>query len=164
MVLDAIDTKALAVLQRDGRETWATLGSELGMTGPAAAERVRRLEEAGVITGYRAVLEPRAVGLGLTAFIAVSLGGPAHRASFLARVARMAEVLECHHVTGDDDYLLKVRCAGTPELDRLLVRELKGIGGVVRTRTTVVLGTEKETSMLPLPAADAARRGARSRR
>jgi Lrp/AsnC family leucine-responsive transcriptional regulator len=164
MRIDAIDAKALAVLQRDGRETWATLGSALGMTGPAAAERVRRLEEAGVITGYRAVLEPRALGLGLTAFIAVSLGGSADRSTFLGRIARMPEVLECHHVTGDDDYLLKVRCAGTPELDRLLVHELKGIGGVVRTRTTVVLGTEKETSTLPLPAVASARSRARRRR
>ena len=164
MDLDTIDTKALALLQRDGRGTWAMLGAALGMTGPAAAERVRRLEAAGVITGYRAIIEPKSVGLGLTAFIAVSLGGAVDRSSFLGRIARMPEVLECHHVTGDDDYLLKVRCAGTPELDRLLVHELKGIGGVVRTRTTVVLGTEKETSTLPVSSRGTARSRARKRR
>ncbi len=134
------------------------------MTGPAAAERVRRLESIGVITGYRAVIDPRAVGLGLTAFVAVSLGGGADRAAFLERIGRMPEVEECHHVTGDDDYLLKVRCAGTPELDRLLVQDLKGHGGNVRTRTTVVLGTAKETSVVPLPDPERPRRRKRGRR
>jgi Lrp/AsnC family leucine-responsive transcriptional regulator len=164
MSLDTIDLKALAILQREGRESWAALGGSLGMTGPAAADRVRRLESAGVITGYRAIIEPRAIGLGLTAFIAVSLGGTTDRAAFLARIARMPEILECHHVSGDDDYLLKVRCAGTPELDRLLVQELKGMGGVVRTRTTVVLGTAKETGALPLPTPAKAPRRLRRRR
>ena len=64
----------------------------------------------------------------------------------------LAEVLECHHVTGDDDYLLKIRCRSTLDLDRLLSRDIKGLRGVTRTRTTIALSTAKETMHLPLPA------------
>jgi Lrp/AsnC family transcriptional regulator, leucine-responsive regulatory protein len=154
--MDTTDTIALTRLQADGRESWAALGTALGMTGPAAAERVRRLEAHGVIRGYAAVLDAEAVGAVLTAFIAVTLGRPKDRPQFLALVAALPEVQECHHVAGDDDFILKVRCRGTADLERLLTHELKGLPGVVRTRTTVVLGTVKETSALPLGAPDPA--------
>jgi Lrp/AsnC family leucine-responsive transcriptional regulator len=149
-----MDMKAVALLQGAGRESWTRLGEMLGVTGPAAAERVRRLEERGVIRGYAALVDPEAVGARLTAFVAVTLRRPKHRRGFLKRVAALAEVQECHHVAGDDDYLLKVRCSDTGHLDRVLSEELKGVPGVLRTRTTIVLGTVKETTMLPLPDAD----------
>jgi Lrp/AsnC family transcriptional regulator, leucine-responsive regulatory protein len=148
--MDAVDIKAVSRLQADGRESWTRLGEALGMTGPAAADRVRRLEERGVIRGYAALLDPDAIGARLTAFIAVTLEHPKHRRAFLKRVEALAEVQECHHVAGDDDYLLKVRCSGTRHLDRVLSEELKGVPGVLRTRTTIVLGTAKETTALPL--------------
>jgi Lrp/AsnC family leucine-responsive transcriptional regulator len=154
--MDVIDMKAVARLQVAGRESWATLGVALGMTGPAAAERVRRLEADGVIRGYAALVDPPLVGAGLTAFVAVTLERPGSRAAFLRRVARLAEVQECHHVAGDYDYLLKVRCGGTADLDRLLTDELKGVPGVVNTRTTVVLRTLKESVIVPLPELDVA--------
>ena len=146
--------KAVAHLQALGRESWTRLGELLGVTGPAAAERVRRLEERGVIRGYAALLDPKAVGARLTAFVAVTLEHPKHRRAFLKRVDALAEVQECHHVAGDDDYLLKVRCSGTGHLDHVLSEQLKGVPGVLRTRTTIVLGTTKETTMLPLPSED----------
>jgi Lrp/AsnC family transcriptional regulator, leucine-responsive regulatory protein len=149
--MDATDLKALATLQQSGRASWAMLGTELGMTGPAAAERVHKLEADGVIRGYTAILDPKAVGASLTAYVAVSLDRPSTRQPFLRRVARLPEIQECHHVAGDDDYLLKVRCTGTDDLDRILTDELKAITGVVRTRTTVVLRTIKETTAIPLP-------------
>jgi Lrp/AsnC family transcriptional regulator, leucine-responsive regulatory protein len=152
--MDAMDRKTVAHLQAAGRESWIRLGETLGVTGPAAAERVRRLEERGVIRGYAAVLDPKAVGARLTAFVAVTLEHPKHRRAFLKRVESLAEVQECHHVAGDDDYLLKVRCSGTGHLDRVLSEELKGVPGVLRTRTTIVLGTLKETTVLPLPVED----------
>ncbi|HZS60384.1 MAG TPA: Lrp/AsnC family transcriptional regulator [Gemmatimonadaceae bacterium] len=152
--MDTIDIKAVERLQLAGRESWATLGVALGMTGPAAAERVRRLEADGVIRGYAAIVDPEAVGAGLTAFVAVSLERPGNRAAFLRRVARLAEIQECHHVAGDHDYLLKVRCAGTAELDRILTDDLKSVPGIVRTRTTVVLRTLKESVVVPLPDTD----------
>jgi len=147
--MDSIDVMALKALQTSGRESWAGLGQILGMTGPAAAERVRRLEERGAIRGYTAIVDPASVGAALAAFVAVTLDRPRDRARFLALVAELPEVQECHHVAGDDDYLLKVRCRGTGELERLLSEKLKGLSGVVRTRTTVVLRTHKETLAVP---------------
>jgi Lrp/AsnC family leucine-responsive transcriptional regulator len=85
------------------------------------------------------------------AYIAVTLDRPASRTAFLRRVGRLTEIQECHHVAGDDDYLLKVRCAGTDDLDRILTDELKAVPGVIRTRTTVVLRTLKESVVVPLP-------------
>jgi Lrp/AsnC family leucine-responsive transcriptional regulator len=156
--MDAIDTKALHALQSAGRESWATLGERLGMTGPAAAERVRRLEERGVIRGYTAIVNPPAVGVALAAFIAVSLERPKDRVKFLALVANLPEIQECHHVAGEDDYLLKVRCRGTADLERLLTHDLKGLTGVARTRTTIVLSTVKETLVVPLAGSTASAR------
>ena len=152
--MDTIDIKAVERLQVAGRESWATLGVALGMTGPAAADRVRRLEADGVIRGYAALVDPEAVGAGLTAFVSVTLERPGNRAAFLRRVGRLAAIQECHHVAGDYDYLLKVRCAGTAALDHLLTDELKAVPGIVRTRTTVVLRTLKESVIVPLPDTD----------
>ena len=149
-----MDIKAVARLQTAGRESWTRLAELLGVTGPAAAERVRRLEERGVIRGYAALVDPESVGARLTAFVAVTLEHPKHRHAFLKRVDALAEVQECHHVSGDDDYLLKIRCADTKHLDHVLSEELKGVPGVLRTRTTIVLGTTKETTVLPLPTGD----------
>lgn len=148
--MDEIDTKALGALMENGRITWAELAGILGMTPPSAADRVRRLEERGVIRGYAALVAPEAVGLALAAFIAVTLDRPEHRAAFLQRVARMPEVLECHHMAGDYDYLLKVRCRDTHALERLISDEIKALPGVARTVTTIVLSTVKESLHLPL--------------
>jgi Lrp/AsnC family transcriptional regulator, leucine-responsive regulatory protein len=162
--MDANDTKTIARLQEQGRESWASLGSLLGVTGPAAAERVRKLEERGVIRGYAATIDPAAVGIGITAFVAVTLDRPRHRQAFLDRVAALAEVQECHHVAGDDDFLLKVRCIDAEHLDHVLSNELKGVDGVARTRTTIVLRTVKETTALPLGDAIARTHAAATRR
>jgi Lrp/AsnC family leucine-responsive transcriptional regulator len=148
--VDAIDSKLTTLLQADGRQSWAGLGDAIGLTGPAAADRVRRLEERGVIRGYAALVDPETVGAHLAAFVAVTLERPHHRAAFLARVATLPEVQECHHVAGDDDYLLKVRCTGARDLERVVGDEIKGVPGVARTRTTVVLGTSKETPIVPV--------------
>jgi Lrp/AsnC family leucine-responsive transcriptional regulator len=147
--MDTIDKSVLDTLQANGREAWARIGEQVGLTGPAVAERVRRLEERGVIKGYAVLIAPDAVGFPLTAFVSVTLAGPEHRRAFLTRVAELPEIQECHHVTGDDDYLLKLRCRGASDLDRLLTEELKGGPGVARTRTQVALRSEKESVGLP---------------
>ncbi len=149
--MDNTDVKALAHLMEHGRATWAELAVLLGLSAPAAADRVRRLEERRVIRGYAALIAPEAVGRALTAFVAITLQHPQHRAAFLARVTELPAVQECHHVAGDDDYVLKVRCGGTADLERLVSDDLKVLPGVARTRTTVVLSTTKETPALPLP-------------
>ncbi len=149
-MLDALDLKALRLLMERGRASWAELAQHLGLSAPAAADRVRRLEERGVIRSYAALIDPEAVNYPLTAFVAVALDRPRHRIPFLKQVSKMAEVAECHHVAGDDDYLLKVRCRGTRDLDTLLSERLKGLPGVLRTRTTIVLSTPKESVVVPL--------------
>jgi Lrp/AsnC family leucine-responsive transcriptional regulator len=143
--MDTLDQKALALLARNGRATWAELGQHLGLSAPSAAERVRKLEERRVIRGYAALADPGAIGFGLLAFIFVTLDSQQKRRKFLDAVLKMPGVLECHHVAGDDDYLLKVRCANTLELDELLSQQLKEKLGVARTRTIIALATAKES-------------------
>lgn len=149
-MLDSNDSKIIARLMANARATWAELGALLGLSAPAAAERVRKLEEHGVIRGYAALVDPDAVGCGLAALVAVTLERPEHRGPFLAKVAATPEILECHHTAGDEDYLLKIRCAGPRHLERLVSDELKALPGLVRTRTTVILSTVKDTPVLPL--------------
>lgn len=148
MSIDAIDSTVLSALQKDARASWAELAESAGLTAPAVAERVRKLKEAGVIREFTAVLDPDALGASLLAFVAVTLEMPRHRAAFLHKVKKLSEVQECHHLAGDFDYLLKVRTAGTKELEHFLSNVLKGTTGVARTRTTIVLGTAKETAHL----------------
>jgi Lrp/AsnC family leucine-responsive transcriptional regulator len=137
--------------------SWADLATRLGLSAPAAAERVRKLEERGVIRGFSAIVEPDAIGLHLLAFVAVALDRPTHRDTFLDWVAGCPYVQECHHLAGDDDYLIKLRCRGTHELERIISDELKGLPGIARTRTSIALSTVKET--VALPVADAQGRG-----
>ncbi len=148
--MDALDFKALSRLQQFGRDSWKHLGELLGITAQAAADRIHRLEEQGVVHGYAALIDPESVGLHVAAFVAVSLERPKHLEGFLERVSSLSEVQECHHVTGDDDYLLKVRCRSTTDLERIVDDELRAVPGVVRTRTTIVLRSTKETVALPL--------------
>jgi Lrp/AsnC family leucine-responsive transcriptional regulator len=149
--MNDIDYKALKILMGNARATWAEIGGELGMTGPAAADRIRKLEEKGYIKGYAALVDPESVGCGFTAFVSVILDRPPeYRAAFLEKVAELQEIQECHHVAGDYDYLLKVRCNTTRHFDHVVSTELRGLPGVVRIRTTVVLDTEKETPIVPM--------------
>lgn len=135
---------------KHGRATWAELGRLLGLSAPSAADRVRKLEERGVIRGYAALADTGALGYPLTAFVSVSLADHRQRAAFLRAIAKIEQIAECHHVAGDDDYLLKVRCCGTAGLDHLLARQLKDRLGVARTRTTIVLSTAKESVRIPI--------------
>lgn len=152
MKLDNLDIEILAYLQRHGRATWSELASHLGLSGPAIADRVRRLEENKVIIGYQAQIQPTALGYDLTAFIAVTLERPEHRSPFLACIQRCPEVQECHHMTGDDDYLMKVRCRNTRDLEWFISDVLKQLPGIVRTRTSIALSTVKEESRWVGPA------------
>ncbi|HUX34119.1 MAG TPA: Lrp/AsnC family transcriptional regulator [Gemmatimonadaceae bacterium] len=148
--MDALDYKALSRLQEFGRDSWRNLGDLLGITPQATADRIRRLEEQGVIQGYAALVDPEAVGLHLVAFVHVTLERPRYREAFLERVVSLSEVQECHHVSGDADYLLKIRCRGAADLERVVSDEIRSLTGVGQTRTTIVLRGIKETVALPL--------------
>jgi Lrp/AsnC family leucine-responsive transcriptional regulator len=152
--LNSLDSKGIRLLLRNGRASWAELGKELGLSAPSAADRVHKLEQRGVIRGYAALVDPASVGYPLTAYVSVSLASHRKRAAFLRAIEKMEQVAECHHVAGDDDYLLKVRCRGTQDLDHLLATELKDNLGVAKTRTTIVLSTAKESVRVPVLAED----------
>lgn len=147
--MDEVDYSVMRLLVAQGRMTWAELAQRIKLSAPAAAERVRRLEERGLITGFGAILNRTALGAGLTAFIGVDLAGAAHRPAFLEIVSATPAVLECHHVTGEYDYLLKVACADPRDLDRLINEVLKQGPAVARTRTLVVLSSPKESLFAP---------------
>ena len=134
----------------DSATTWAELGQLLGLSAPSAAERVRKLEEQGVLRGYAALADAASLGYPLTAYVSVTLASHRQRTAFLRAIEKIEQVAECHHVAGDDDYLLKVRCRGTQDLDHFLARQLKERLGVARTRTTIVLSTAKESVRVPV--------------
>ena len=147
--MNKTDTKLLIRLMEKGRATWAELGALVGLSAPAAADRVRKLEESGVIRGYAAIANPEEVGCGLGALVSVTLERVEERSAFLELVQEMPEVLECHHVAGAEDFVLKIRCADTRALESVISGKIKGIAGV-KTRTTVILSTAKESPVLPV--------------
>ena len=149
-MLDGLDYKILEHLSSKGRATWSDLANILGLSAPSTAERVKRLEENGIIVGYRAILNYKSLGYAITAFIAVSLSHPKYMAGFLKAIEKMVEVEECHHVAGDDDYVLKVRCKDTGHLDKFLNENLKVLPGISRSRTTIVLSSSKESCIKKL--------------
>ena len=147
--MDSNDLKVMKHLMEKGRSTWAELGTLLGLSAPATADRVHKLEEAGVIKGYSALIDPDAIGCGLAALISVIVEHPEQRINLLSKVDELPEILECHHVAGDVDYILKARCTSTRDLERLISKEIKSFPGI-KTRTMVILSTVKETPILPL--------------
>jgi Lrp/AsnC family transcriptional regulator, leucine-responsive regulatory protein len=148
--LDHLDFQILEHLSLNARVTWTELSAKLNLSAPAITERVRKLEERGVIRGYTVLLEPELLGCELLAFIAVQISDAKSRKTFLERVKKMPEVLECHHMSGDDDYWLKVRCAGTKALERIVTEEFKTISSGIKTRTSIAIRSFKDSPSLPL--------------
>ena len=150
--LDVMDVKLLVMLQENARVSQADMARSVGLAPSAVLERLRKLESRGVVVGYGAIVAPRSVDLGQLAFVAVRVSGTGDQEEHAgARLAAVSEVLEVHHVAGEDCYLLKVRTRDAQDLGRLLKQRLGRVPGVVSTRTTVVLETVKETMRLPLP-------------
>jgi len=118
-LLDAIGWRILAELQENARIQLAELGRRVGLSNPAAIERVRRMEEAGIITGYRVEIDHRKVGLPVSAYIRIRIHGDSIF-RFISAVRDMREVYECHRITGDDTFLVKVYAASTEELERIV--------------------------------------------
>jgi Lrp/AsnC family leucine-responsive transcriptional regulator len=151
-IIDDTDAAILNILQSNARETQAEIARAVGLAPSAVLERVRKLEARGIIRGYSAQIDPRAVDQGLLAFVAVrSEESPGHN-EIAQELAACQEVLEVHHVAGDDCYLIKVRARDAEHLGLLLRTRLGRIAGVRSTRTTIVLETVKESSRLNIPA------------
>lgn len=144
--LDPIDRRILSLLQENARTTNADIAREVDMAPSAVLERIKKLEQRGVVTGYEARLAARKLGLGLTAFVFVRAEekGTTKAGS---KLASLDEVQEVHQVAGEDCYLVKLRVRDTDDLARVLAG-VKAIPGIQGTRTTIVLGTLKETARI----------------
>ena len=135
-LLDSVGWKLLVALQEDARLSFAELGRRVSLSLPAAAERVRRLEEAGIISGYRAEINAKKVGLPVTAFIRLHISHMQYPA-FLLMVGKQPEVVECHHLAGVDSFLIKVMVSDVEHLETLIT-ELSAFG---QTTTSIVLSS-----------------------
>lgn len=146
------------MLQKNGRVSQHDLARAVGLSAPAVSDRLRKLEERGVIRGYTALLDARLLGQDISAFIAVGISGSRHYGDFRTRCAERPDIVECHSVTGEGSHLLKVRVENTGGLEHLLA-EIQSWPGVQWTTTSLVLSSVKESTEVPLPAVPRAARG-----
>ncbi|HVR98095.1 MAG TPA: Lrp/AsnC family transcriptional regulator [Thermoanaerobaculia bacterium] len=150
-MIDDKDREILKILQQNARTSNAEIARQLGMAPSAILERVRRLEASGVIQGYEARIDPVALGYHLTAFVFVGSNDVTGELKTAERLAEIPEVQEVHHIAGEDCFLLKVRAQDARSLGRMLRERMAAIGPL-RTRTTIVLETVRESGQLPLEA------------
>jgi Lrp/AsnC family transcriptional regulator, leucine-responsive regulatory protein len=149
--LDAIDLQILNLLQASGRVPHVKLAEQVGLSAPSVIERVKKLEDSGIITGYHASVDARRLGKDVTAFIGVSISHPKTIPLFEETIDLLDDVLECHHVTGHHTVLLKVKTNNTSSLERL-ISTIRSIEGVARTETMVVLSTHIERAQIAVRA------------
>ncbi len=147
--LDAKDLDIVSCLQDNGRASLGSIAERVGLSSPAVAERLKKLEERGIITGFGVRIHPVSLALDISAIIQVRVDSSTHYPKFLAKATNHEEVMECHAITGEASHLLKIRTKNTSTLERLL-GEIQRWPGVIGTRTNLVLSTHKETSSLPL--------------
>ncbi|MBV8970932.1 MAG: Lrp/AsnC family transcriptional regulator [Sphingomonadaceae bacterium] len=155
--LDPIDRVILTHLQAEGRITNVELAERAGLTAPPCLRRVRTLEEAGVIRGYHADLDPQALGWGVTVFAMVSLKSQAEEdlRAFEEHVAALPEVRECHMLNGEIDFILKVVARDLPAFQRFLTRELTSAPNVEHVRTSLTIRASKVLAGVPVEPTDA---------
>ncbi len=151
-MIDDRDRFILSVLQSEGRMPNAEIARRIGMAPSAVLERIRKLEARGVIQGYEARIDPRSLGLGLTAFAYVTVLEPLGQMEGGKALAGLDEVQEVHYIAGEDCYIVKIRVDDAEALGRLIREKFGAIPGMHRTRTTIVLSTLKETTALPFEA------------
>jgi DNA-binding Lrp family transcriptional regulator len=151
--IDDIDLRILRLLQRDGRISNAKLAREVGLSAPPALERVKKLERTGVIKGYHAIVDARRIGSTFVVFAAVNLDVVelSKASQFEGAVRQMPEVLECHHIAGDIDFLLKINVVDQEHYKRFVIDKLARIKGLSRIQSWVVLSTSKEITHVDIP-------------
>lgn len=151
--LDEIDIKILNHLQKDGRAQRNTIAEIVHLSVPSVSERMRKLEEKGLISSYNAILDAKKFNFDITAFIFVEVDGSERYPGFVEHVTDNPEVLECHSITGDGSHILKVRTKNTESLEKFLSL-IQTWEGVTRTRSNIVLSTFKETRKLHIDTAE----------
>jgi len=143
-MIDDIDIQILDILQSNGRIRRNDLAERVNLSIPSTSERLRKLEEAGYISGYSAIVDPKKLGKDITAFITVMIDSSKNYPKILEHIQTMDEILECHAITGEGSHLIKIRTDNTASLEKLLSR-VQSWHGVVGTKTHLVLSTSKET-------------------
>lgn len=140
--MDSIDTKILEALQENSRISISDLSKNVNLSLSAVSERLKKLEASNIIEKYTVILNSHSLGQELSVFMSISLESPKHTKEFLDTISNESGILECHYVTGEYDYILKITTKSTQTLETLMNR-IKGIPGIKRTQTNVVLSTLK---------------------
>jgi Lrp/AsnC family leucine-responsive transcriptional regulator len=155
MKIDNTDVKILNILQRNGRITNSALAKQIKISPPPTLERVKKLEKNGVIKKFVALLDPTALGIGTHTFVEVSLRGHTKEnvTQFIGAAQAMDEIMECHHVTGDADFLLKIAVRDIPSYEDLVLHKLTTLPHVSNLKTMVVLSTFKDETAYNLEGA-----------
>ena len=148
--MDEIDRKIAIAVQLDGAAGLADLAKVSGLSVSATAERVKRLEERGVIRGWHAALDPAEVGCPLLAFVRVAIRPGKDDAVFRRNVRKLETVLECHQLTGEWSYLLKLRLHDIAALEAMLAEEIRSLAGIERLAVEIAMASVKETALLPV--------------
>ena len=153
--LDSVDLEILSALQEDGRMTNVDLAARVGLTAPPCLRRVRSLEQAGVIRGYHALLDPVALGYGITVFAMVSLKSQAENElrAFEEHIATLPEVRECHMLNGEIDFILKIVAPDLQSFQRFLTSELTTATNVASVKTSLTIRTSKDSPGVPIAGA-----------
>ncbi len=152
--LDKIDRKILEILQADAKITNAQLSKEIGLSPAPTLERVKKLETSGLIKSYHAQLDTEMIGLGVSIFILISLSS--HKLNqintFIEKTNKLPEIVECHHITGSGDFLLKVLTKDIPSYQKLILDKLSQIEEIGNMQSMVVLANYKQSKVMPIPA------------
>lgn len=148
--MDEIDRQILDILQRDGKTSQARIAEAVGLATPSVNERIKKLETRGFIRRFAALLDPLAVGMPLVAYVDVALEHPRFERAFLDEIETLLEVQECHTISGDFGYRLKVRARDLAQFEVLLRERIQAARGVSRTRVDLSISVKKESSLLPV--------------
>lgn len=152
MSLDALDRKIVNILQREGRITNVELAGRVGLTPGPTLARVNKLEAQGYITRYAALVDREKFGLDVTVFVSVSLRSHTSEtnAAFLRAIAELPEVIEVHHIAGDDDFFIKVVAASPRDYEQFVLERLATVADLQRVKSTFVLSSPKCTTVVPI--------------
>jgi Lrp/AsnC family leucine-responsive transcriptional regulator len=148
--MDDIDKAIISLLQNEGRMSCDKIGSVIGLSASAVNERIKKMQKQGIITGWSALVSPQKLGFDILSFVHILLGEGCNETKFLAKLDKIPEVLECHHITGEWSYLLKVRCKNIHHFEQILGEKIKTLPGILRTHTLIALSSPLERTELPL--------------
>jgi DNA-binding Lrp family transcriptional regulator len=156
MKLDKIDRKIVKILQENSKITNLDLSKKINLSPAPTLERVKKLEQSGIINSYHAEVNPNAIGLNVKTFVLVSLAWKKEDAlnSFISKIQEIPEITECYIITGEADFMIKIVCADIPTYEQLLFKTLSQIEEIERLKTLVTLSTVKDSKVLPFDYGD----------